>query len=53
VERVMAIGKMVLAPELSKCNRPVLILREKVKYWGNEWDLVVRMFAYQMEMVTR
>ena len=53
VEEITGIGKLVLAPGLSKCGRPVLIVREKIKYHGNEWDLVVKHFAYHMEMVSR
>lgn len=53
VEEITGIGKMVLAEGQSKCGRPVLVVREKVKYHGNAWDLVVKHFAYHMEMVSR
>lgn len=53
VEEFAKNGKVILGPGLSKCGRPVLILRTRMEDKANAWEMNTRHFAYQMEMVSR
>lgn len=46
-------GKVILGPSMSRCGRPVLILRTRMEDKANAWDMNIKHFAYQMEMVSR
>jgi hypothetical protein len=47
------VGKVILGPSLSKCHRPVLMLRTRMEDKANAWEMNIKHFAYQMEMVSR
>lgn len=46
-------GKVILGPSLSKCNRPILLLRTRMEDKVNAWEMNIKHFAYQMEMTAR
>lgn len=46
-------GKVIMGPCMSRCGRPVLILRTRMEDKANAWDMNIKHFAYQMEMVSR
>jgi hypothetical protein len=46
-------GKVIMAPDLSRCRRPVLLMRTRMEDTPNSAEGNVRHFAYQMEMIAR